>query len=118
MRLVFAIVFLMLGLAFPLVLNGQTFTNSLLGLAGAGLAAVMALGPAWRGRPKASLGRARTVVAGLAALLSFALVVQLPSAYRFQAGFNRRSEAAREKVRQGKGGKARVGSVVPPAIGT
>jgi multisubunit Na+/H+ antiporter MnhB subunit len=96
MRLLVALLFLMLGVALPLPLNGQTFTNSLFGIVCALLALALGVLPA---RSKGSAGsrrRAGRIVAVLAGVLALFLLGQLPSAYRFQRGFNR----AREQIRQ------------------
>jgi hypothetical protein len=90
MRIITALVFLLVGLGFTLLLNGQTFTNSLVGIALASAAIAIAFGPARDdSAPRARLWKARILV-GLGVLLAVALLTQLRSAYRFQSGFNRR----------------------------
>jgi hypothetical protein len=92
-----ALICLILGVLFPLLLNGQTFTNSLIGIAFASTSVAVCVAAerktlsiretTWRGR----------VIAALGVLLAVMLFVQLPSAYTFQKGFNRPIE---EKIPQ------------------
>jgi hypothetical protein len=107
MRLIVAMLFPTLGLAFPSLLNGQTFTNSLVGIACPSAAVAPGAGLARDPRARAARLRAGRIVVGLAVLLAAALLAQLPSAYRFQAGFNRRLEQLRQGgYRAGSPGKA------------
>ncbi len=92
-----ALICLILGVLFPLLLNGQTFTNSLIGIAFSSTSVALCVAAerkthsiretTWRGR----------VIAALGVLLAVMLLVQLPSAYTFQSFFNRPME---EKLRQ------------------
>jgi hypothetical protein len=95
MRITIAVLCLFFGLVFPSLLNGQTFTNSVLGIAFATAAVALAIGPA-RNRNVSGyrLGASR-VVLGLGVLLAAFLVAQLPSAYRFQTGFNHKIQELR-----------------------
>jgi hypothetical protein len=85
-----SVVFLILGLVFPSLLNGQEFTNSSLGILCAFLSIAFgrrsALDPARRPAERA-LGR---ITAAFAVLVAAILLSQLPSAYRVQERFNRR----------------------------
>jgi hypothetical protein len=112
MHLIAAVVCLLIGIGFPLLLNGQTFTNSVLGIVFAGAA----VGLAWDWRDYEARRTARRIVAVLGVLLGVVLVAQLPSAYRFQRGFNRRVEQLRQRRQQGGGG-GKV-NVPRPAAGT
>jgi hypothetical protein len=98
MRLVAALLCMLLGLAFPLLLNGQTFTNSLFGIVFASAAVVLVLGPASeRKAPRARLLVGRiTVILGV--LWIAALIGQLKSAYRYQSDFNRMIERLHAKA--------------------
>jgi hypothetical protein len=97
MRLVLALMLLMFGFAFPLLLNGQTFTNSVVGLAFVSAAAALALGSARGARESDSTRWSAWLIFVLAVLLGSALLAQLPSAYRFQRGFNRQMERLRHQ---------------------
>jgi hypothetical protein len=100
MRLTCAIILLAVGLVFQALLNGQTFTNGLIGLACALASVAVALSAARdRHAPSTAHVWAR-VVAALAILLTIIVAAGLPSAYRFQAGFNRRVKELRRQ-RQG-----------------
>jgi hypothetical protein len=76
------------GVLFPLLLNGQTLTNSLIGIAFSSTSVALCVASerkarlvretTWRGR----------VIAGLGVLLAVILLVQLPSTYTFQSSFN------------------------------
>jgi hypothetical protein len=99
MRIIAALVFLLVGLGFTLLLNGQTFTNSVVGIALATAAVAIVLGPARDdSTPRARLWTARILVA-LGVLLAVALLTQLRSAYRFQSRFNRGVEQIRRGAR-------------------
>jgi hypothetical protein len=91
MRFIAALFFLMLGVAFPLLLNGQEFTNSLLGIACASAAVALAL------RPLRDGWGPEVIVVGLGVLLIAALLAHLPSAYRVQGRFNREREQLRPR---------------------
>lgn len=101
MRLACALVLLLIGLTIPLLLNGQSFTNNLVGIAFTSAAIALAHGPAQDAlTPKASrlVGRVVVVVSVLFVVL---LVAQLRTAYRFQAQFNRKVRALRELKQKG-----------------
>src|SRR5947209_2698466 len=70
MRLIVALLFLMLGVAFPLLLNGQTFTNSLVGIAFASAAVALGVGLARDMRATEARLWAGRIVVGLAVLLA------------------------------------------------
>ena len=101
MRAVLAAFFLLLGLAFPLLLNGQEFTNELLGIAFATAALLV-------GAEIAPLRRDRThwkpdasaIIAVLSGLLILVLLMQLPSAFRTQRDFHRSMKRARQMMRE------------------
>jgi hypothetical protein len=114
MRLIIAIVLLLLGLALPLLLNGQTFTNSLVGIGCAGIAVPLALWAARDPRADGARPRAGLMLAGLGILLVAAILAQLPSAYRVQDGFNRERERLRQRGQGHRAGAADK-SFVPPA---
>jgi hypothetical protein len=100
MRLIAALFLLLLGLVLPLLLNGQSFTDSLLALSCAGASGAIALGPA-KNRRASEAGRlVGRIVAALAVLLATIVLAQLPSAYRNQDTFNRRMEQLRKSKRQ------------------
>ncbi len=108
MRESVAVLSLLLGIAFPLLLNGQPFSNNLLGIGFALGAVSLILGRSLgRGVPKPDLRAGDKVVIGLAVVLVVFLAVQLPSAYRFQADFNRKVKELR---------KARANGVRPGAF--
>jgi len=96
MRIFGALFSLLLGLMFPLLLNGQTFRNSLLGMAFALGSIALILGMK-SDRPDRKLNPdgGRRVV-GLGILLIVALGVQLPSAYQSQIQFNRKVKELRQ----------------------
>jgi hypothetical protein len=107
MRLSVASFLLALGFAFPALLNGQTFSNGLVGLACAATAVGLVLND---GQGHGTSHRfARRVVVVLGSLLAVLLVAQLPSAYRFQVKFNQKRQELRLKRKAG-----RVGTSVPP----
>ncbi len=111
MRESFAVLSLLLGIAFPLLLNGRPFSNNLMGIAFALVAAALILGKSRRRRAEESgLGAGDRVVVGLAVLLALALAVQLPSAYRFQVDFNRKVK----EIRRARGNGARSGAFRSP----
>jgi hypothetical protein len=93
---VIALLALFFGTMAQLLLDGQTFTHAVLGIA-CGIAAVLGgLGSAhkdYANEGRRWLGR---IMAGLGLLLAIFCVVQLPSAYKFQAKFNERSRQVRE----------------------
>src|SRR4051795_7506203 len=107
MRLIVALTSLMLGLATPLLLNGQTFTNSLFGIAFAGAAVALASGPARTPRAPGARPWAGRIVVGLGVLLAAALLAQLPSAYRSQGDFNPKAMQLRRR-RHRAGGTVKV----------
>jgi predicted ABC-type exoprotein transport system permease subunit len=83
-----ACLLLLLGLAFPLLLNGQTFTNSLFGICFLTGAATICF--ALEKRSKTTKGRmVRRVIAGIAVFVISILVVLLPANYKFQVQFNK-----------------------------
>jgi hypothetical protein len=92
-----ALISLIAGVLFPLLLNGQTFTNSLIGIAFSSISVALCViaerkarsfrETTWRGR----------VIAALGVLLAVVLLVQLPAAYTFQTSFNRSMEEIRQK---------------------
>ncbi len=99
MRILFAACFLVVGLGLALLLNGLTFTNSLLGIACASAAAGLAIEPAREKSTQRGRFRANWLLLGPSILLVAFLVAQLPSANRFQAGFNRKMKALRRAGR-------------------
>ena len=88
MRNVASSVCLFLAVIFPLLLNGQTFTNSILGIAFAIAAVAFRIGTSWKARSIREVDRSTLVIAILAVNLVAFLLVQLPGAYTFQKGFN------------------------------
>ena len=97
MRMTLATLLLAASLIFPVLLNGQTFTNSLVGIACAVASVAMAVRPA---RDRGGPGARRLwggIVSGLGVLVAVVLAVGLPSAYRFQTGFNRRVKDLRRQ---------------------
>jgi hypothetical protein len=93
---VIALLSLIFGFMAQLLLDGQTFSHAVFGII-CGIAAVMGglvsarkdyadEGRRWLGR----------IMAGLGLVLALFCIVQLPSAYQFQAKFNERSRKARE----------------------
>jgi hypothetical protein len=77
-------------------LDGQTFTHGVFGVV-CGIAAVVGgLGSAREDYADAGRRWLGWIMAGLGLALAIFCVVQLPSAYKFQAKFNERSRQARE----------------------
>jgi hypothetical protein len=90
-KILFSVVLLAMGCTIPLLLNGQPFTNSLIGLfctiGSAGLAfASRQVEPTWLWKP----------VAAMAIVLCVVLLSLLPSSLRTQQRFN----ATRDKIHQ------------------
>ena len=81
----------------PLLLSGQTFTNSLIGIAFASTSVALFVASERKARSIREITWYGRIITGLGVLLSFMLLVQLPSAYTFQSNFNRPLE---EKIRQ------------------
>jgi hypothetical protein len=98
---VIALLSLLFGFMEQMILDGQTFAHAVLGIicgvaaVGSGLASACKdyadEGRRWLGR----------IMAGLGVVLAIFCLVQLPSAYQFQARFNERSRKARE-MKNGK----------------
>ena len=89
---------MLLALSFPLLLNGQTFTNDLLGIGFAAIGIALTIKTA-RGeqQPTATRKMARIIVwSGIA--LTLLLIAMLPSAYRSQTGFNRRTRELHQRA--------------------
>jgi hypothetical protein len=104
MHLAAALVSLLFGLMIPSMLNGQTFTNNLVGIGFTIAAIALAHGPArdtLSSKASRLLGRAVLIVS---VLLTVLLVAQLRTAYRFQAEFNRRARALRQLKQNEKSG--------------
>ena len=94
MRLALPMVCLLGALAFPMILDGQTFRNSIFGIVFAGATLLLALGQQTRGkRPFPA-----NLIAIISALVLGLLLAQLPQAYRFQAAFNQKVEEARARA--------------------
>jgi hypothetical protein len=89
-----AIVLLLVGLMFPLLLNGQTFTNSIIGICFLVGSAVMSVCDLARTDRYAAPFK---VFLGLAVLLILILLIRLPTEYAFQTRFNQRREDARQR---------------------
>ena len=102
MRVALASMLLVLGIMFPLLLSGQTFTNCLIGITCAAAAAVLCLGPALNARSAGATRWASRAIGVLGLSLAIALAAQIPSAYAFQKDFNRRSEAVRQERQDGE----------------
>ena len=84
MRLTVSGIFLLLAILFPLLLNGQAFSCSLVGI-GCGLVALMlTLTESTKANSTGNLSGRSQIIAGLAILLVAFLLVRLPSAYRYQ----------------------------------
>jgi hypothetical protein len=92
-----ALLFLILGLMFPLLLNGQTFTNSLAGIFLLGLAAFLCFVEDKR-RNDAKTRIFPRIVAAIAVFFIAILIVFLPGNYSFQARFNERRSEIRPTV--------------------
>jgi hypothetical protein len=95
MHLAAALVSLLFGLMIPSLLNGQTFTNNLVGIAFTIAAIALAHGPArdtLASKASRLVGRAVLIVN----VLLTVLLAQLRTAYGFQAEFNRRVRALRQ----------------------
>jgi hypothetical protein len=107
MRIRPAVFLLMIALMLSALLNGQPFTNSLIGLSCALGACALALAPARDAQATNTRRLAGRIVVGLSLVLAVALAAQLPSAYRFQAGFNRRVKEIRRARAQ------RVSGIAP-----
>ena len=96
MQVAVAVLLLVPGLAFPLLLNGQEFTNSLVAMVCALGAVALVLGPMIRRRgTRRSTPVGGKFVLGLGLLLTVGLAVHLPTAYRVQSQFNRRMQELR-----------------------
>lgn len=90
------IIFLVLGVTFPLLLNGQTFTNNILGSTFCIAAGVLGL----RSARKAQLQSNRAEHVCLCLLgfgLGLFLVAGLPAAYESQQRFNKTMDEIRQK---------------------
>ena len=89
MKLSVAGILLLIAMAFPLLLNGQVFTNNLVGIVFACCSLAVANVAYWR---IAERDRKRfwcSLTGCVALLLAVVLAIQLPSAYAFQQNFNR-----------------------------
>ena len=91
-----ALICLIAGVPFPLLLNGQTFTNSLIGIAFSSAAVALCVA-AERARSLGETTWSGRIIAVLGVLLAIVLLVQLPAAYTFQNSFNRSTEEFRQK---------------------
>jgi len=78
-----------------LLLNGQTFTNSLIALPFFLVPIVLCAAYALDRRTPRDQKRAGRLATMLIALLATGILLNLPSAYRFQAAFNRAVHRAR-----------------------
>lgn len=96
MRLAVLLFCLLLGTTFPLLLNGQTFNNSLLGLGFALTALALTVTGTASTRSAAIERGLPRIIAALAVLLAAFLLAQLPTAYHYQTNFNRRSAQLRQ----------------------
>jgi uncharacterized membrane protein HdeD (DUF308 family) len=92
-----ALVCLILAVIFPLLLNGQTFTNNLIGIAFVTASVALCIAPVRRARSIREASWSVGVMAVVAVLLGVLLLVQLPAAFTFQAEFNRSMERIRQK---------------------
>lgn len=91
------ILLLLVGLAFPLLLNGQAFSNSLFGIACALGASGWAFTLRRRVDSMPSRRRLASVVLAIALLWAVFLIVRLPGAYEFQNTFNEKMEKIRQE---------------------
>ena len=99
MRLSVACVLLLIAVAFPLILDGQVFTNSLIGIVFGLWAFVVAMISYSRADVKSTKQFWCALTGGVAAVLVVALAVKLPNAYAFQSSFNRQLDAAQQRER-------------------
>ncbi len=97
MRLSIAGVLLLIAVAFPLILDGQVFTNSLIGMVFGFGAFVVAMVSYSRADVKTTTQFWCALTGGVAAVLVVALAVKLPKAYEFQSSFNRQVDAVQQR---------------------
>lgn len=94
MRPALAILCLLGAVAFPLILDGQTFRNSILGMVFAGAALLLAM----RQQTRAKHPFSSKLIAIVSPVVLGFLLAQLPHAYRFQTAFNQKLEDARARA--------------------
>lgn len=92
-----AFVCFFLAVVIPLLLNGQTFTNSLFGVTFAIAAVSLCIASARTARSIRETTQGTRIVAVLAMILAALLLIQLPSAYTHQTNFNNHVEEMRQK---------------------
>jgi hypothetical protein len=91
-----AALFFLFGVMFPLLLNGQTFTNYCLGIGCFAVAAALTIRLV-RQQPPSYWRLEAGIMLGLAVLFATLLAAQLPQAYEFQSRFNRQMEELRQQ---------------------
>jgi hypothetical protein len=99
MRLASSVVLLVLGLALPLLLDGQTFTNGLLGIGCASGACALGMSIASQKELTATKRFHGRLIGVLGALVIVLLAVTLRGAYREQRAFNRLRGELHRKVK-------------------
>ena len=100
LRTFLVIVLIVVGLAFPLLLNGQVYTNHLVAIACFGTIVVLEFGVCWmRDRSGTRLGIHPWMVL-CSILVVILLATTLPSAFVQQEGFNKAVDRVRKMREQ------------------
>jgi hypothetical protein len=89
MKVIIVLLCLFVGITRLWLLNGQTFTNALIALPFFSAAVALSAASALRHRTPGYQRMAWGLVTMLTAILAIGILVSLPSAYRFQEGFNK-----------------------------
>jgi len=115
MRVV-ALLSLLFGFMAQMLLDGQTFTHAVLGIACGATAILFGLASAWKDNSGSTRRWEGRIMAALGLVLAVFCVVQLPSAYRFQTKFNERSKraGAARKAEAALAAAAVVAEPLPP----
>lgn len=94
-----AIFLLILGMVIPLLLNGQTFTNSIIGILCLSVSVAICLFSEYQATADSKGGVSRRIVGGLSVFVIVRLLMQMPSNYEFQTRFNQTTERLRERAK-------------------
>ena len=95
-----AIFLFILGIAIPLLLNGQTFTNGIVGIVFLSASAVRCVILERRAGVDDDEYVYRRIVAGLCVIIIVMLILQMPANHEFQSQFNQGVEKLRQAEQQ------------------
>jgi heme O synthase-like polyprenyltransferase len=98
MRIGLAAFLLFLAMLFPLLLDGQAFSNDVLGISLAAGAVALTIREAREARGRSAMRTMTRVIAYSGILLMVLVFSMLPSAYRSQKSFNRMMNEMRQRA--------------------